>query len=163
MFGTAKQLRSTSKTMKLAANEDLQVRTRSGAAMPSPSPVDPLGNGSAWMSPEFIDAVARRMMELGVSVTVAEPASHADLLTVAEVARRLNVSPQWVYAHKQDLGAIRLGDGPKARLRFDAPAVLAELSRRNGAAGSGCSTCDAPKRARRRLASRPLPRVSRGS
>ncbi len=149
--------------MKLAANEDLQVRTRSGAAMPSPSPVDPLDNGSAWMSPEFVDAVARRMMELGAPVTPDESASLADLLTVAEVARRLNVSHQWVYAHKQDLGAIRLGDGPKARLRFDATAVLAELSRRNGATGSGRGTGDAPKRARRRLVSRPLPRVSRGS
>jgi hypothetical protein len=31
----------------------------------------------------------------------------------------LNVSLDYVYARAADLGAMRLGDGPKARLRFD--------------------------------------------
>jgi hypothetical protein len=41
------------------------------------------------------------------------------LATVGEVADRLGVSTSWVYANKEKLGAIRLGRGPKARLRFD--------------------------------------------
>jgi hypothetical protein len=41
------------------------------------------------------------------------------LLDPKELARALNVSLDYVYAHAVDLGAMRLGDGPKARLRFD--------------------------------------------
>ena len=33
------------------------------------------------------------------------------------------MSPKWVYAHQRRLGVIKLGDGPKARLRFDPRAV----------------------------------------
>ena len=84
-----------------------------------------------WMHPEVIDAVARRVLELGASATTDQLASDTDLLTVADVARQLKVSPQWVYAHKRDLGAIRLGRGPKARLRFDLNAVLAAVTGHN--------------------------------
>jgi hypothetical protein len=47
------------------------------------------------------------------------------LLTAKEVAERFNVDRSWVYAHARDLGAIRLGGGSRARLRFD-PAVVAQ-------------------------------------
>ena len=43
----------------------------------------------------------------------------AGLATATEVAERLGVGKSWVYANQQRLGAIRLGHGPKARLRFD--------------------------------------------
>jgi hypothetical protein len=43
----------------------------------------------------------------------------ADLVTAAEIARQLNVSRDWVYAHANELGAIKMGAGPKPRLRFD--------------------------------------------
>jgi hypothetical protein len=67
-----------------------------------------------WMSAAFIDAIARRVVELTTGGrTTASPAEPA-LLTVAEVAARLNVSQAWVYAHKRDLGAMRLGTGPRA-------------------------------------------------
>lgn len=49
----------------------------------------------------------------------------AGLVTVAELADRLGVSPGYVYEHADRLGALRLGDGPKARLRFDAAAAIA--------------------------------------
>lgn len=41
------------------------------------------------------------------------------LLEAKELARELSVSVDYVYAHAVELGAMRLGDGPKARLRFD--------------------------------------------
>lgn len=41
------------------------------------------------------------------------------LATASDVARALGVSRSWVYANKDRLGAIRLGSGPRARLRFD--------------------------------------------
>ena len=117
---------------------------------------------SVWMRPEFIDAVARRIVQLGVGADSDKQQSDGELLTVSEVARRLNASPHWVYAHKRDLGAIRLGDGPKARLRFHLAAVLAELNRRSESRRSdGTGGGEARKRTRRRLVSRPLPRASR--
>jgi hypothetical protein len=46
------------------------------------------------------------------------------MLTAAQVAR-FNVDRGWVYAHSAELGVVRLGEGPRARLRFD-PAVVAQ-------------------------------------
>jgi hypothetical protein len=78
----------------------------------------------------FIDAVARRVVELlesrditAESRTAPPPADRA-FLTVAEVAERYRVSRAWVYAHQRQLGALRMGTGPRAHLRFD-PAVVA--------------------------------------
>lgn len=48
------------------------------------------------------------------------------LMTAHEVAARFNVQRSWVYAHADELGVVRLGRGPKPRLRFD-PAVVAQL------------------------------------
>jgi hypothetical protein len=47
------------------------------------------------------------------------------LLTAADVARRFSVTRSWVYAHARELGVVRIGDGPRPRLRFD-PAVVAQ-------------------------------------
>src|SRR3954466_1401375 len=41
------------------------------------------------------------------------------LLTVAQVARRFQVHPSWVYANARRPGPLRLGTGPKAPLLFD--------------------------------------------
>ena len=79
---------------------------------------------------EFIDAVARRVVELLLEeelVSVARPR----LLTVAQVAREFGVSADWLYANAEPLGAIRMGRGPRARLRFDRDAIgsrIAELA-----------------------------------
>src|SRR5215212_8693887 len=63
----------------------------------------------------LVDFVARRVLEL-----IGD--RHGDeiqLLTVAQVGRRFQVHPSWVYANARRLGALRLGTGPKAPLRFD--------------------------------------------
>jgi hypothetical protein len=36
-----------------------------------------------------------------------------------ELAEELGVSLDYVYAHAAELGGVRLGSGPKARIRFD--------------------------------------------
>jgi len=54
------------------------------------------------------------------------------LLTAAEVAERFGVSAEWVRDHADDLGVVRLGDGPRPRLRFDAETVAAALTSRAG-------------------------------
>lgn len=58
----------------------------------------------------------------------SENGEPAGLLTASELARRLGVSRSWVYQHARELGAITLGDGPRARLRFDLRKALAALA-----------------------------------
>lgn len=114
-----------------------------------------------WLHPELIDAVARRFLELVREAGAATGADPPDLLTVAEVAERLKMSPKWVYAHQRRLGVIKLGDGPKARLRFD-PRAVEELRQPDAGPDQTAAPREQPpkaKRSRRRLVSRPLPAV----
>ena len=46
------------------------------------------------------------------------------LIDVAELARLLGVNESYVYEHQRELGVIRLGNGKKAPLRFDAERSL---------------------------------------
>jgi hypothetical protein len=81
-----------------------------------------------------IDALARRVAVLiGPSAPTSTPSgevrggSPGGLLSAAQVAERFNVDRDWVYAHADQLGARRLGTGPKPRLRFDPGEVAAYL------------------------------------
>jgi hypothetical protein len=62
------------------------------------------------------------------SATEGRGLMRARLLTPAELADWLHVDRSYVYEHAVALGAMRLGDGPKARLRFDLEVVKARLS-----------------------------------
>ncbi len=64
---------------------------------------------------EDIDAIAERVARL---LEASTPSAYR-LLEPKQLADALNVSLDYVYAHADYLGAMRLGDGPKARLRFD--------------------------------------------
>jgi len=64
---------------------------------------------------EDIEAIAQRVVRI---ITTTTPSAHR-LLEPRELAAALHVSLDYVYSHAADLGAMRLGDGPKARLRFD--------------------------------------------
>jgi hypothetical protein len=50
------------------------------------------------------------------------------LVGACEVAEYLSVNPSWVYEHADELGARRLGNGPRARLRFSLTEVDERLS-----------------------------------
>jgi hypothetical protein len=111
------------------------------------------------LNAELVDAIARVVVQLGRS---SASTSAPELLTVAEVAGRLRVSAKWVYAHQHELGPIRLGDGPRARLRFDADVVDSRITNHRRVdddvpQDSFEAPAAPPRRARRRLASRPLP------
>jgi len=71
-----------------------------------------------------IEAVAARVVELLLEHTGA-PGRYVDAATLARI---LGVERDWVYARAPQLAAVRLGDGPKARLRFDLERVRAALS-----------------------------------
>jgi hypothetical protein len=70
-----------------------------------------------------VEAIARRVAEL--------VGQAPGLVDAHSVAAELHVERDWVYAHAGELGAVRLGAGPKARLRFDLGHVrqrIAELA-----------------------------------
>lgn len=91
---------------------------------------------------DSVNAVAERVVEL-----LRDGSMGSQLVDTAEVARRFSLSRDYVYAHADELGAVRLGSGPRARLRFD-PTKVAEVLRSSSEAESG------PKRA----AARPVRR-----
>jgi hypothetical protein len=66
-----------------------------------------------------IDAIAERAAMRVVQLLGPPRAGAGQLLDPKELAGTLKVSVDYVYAHAVDLGVMRLGDGPKARLRFD--------------------------------------------
>ena len=45
------------------------------------------------------------------------------LLKTEEAAHLLRVDAEWVRTHRVELGGVKLGDGPKARLRFPREAI----------------------------------------
>ena len=86
----------------------------------------------------LVDALAERVAEL----LRPAPSLSPGLLTAAQLAQALNVSRAWVYENAGRLGARKLGDGPRARLRFD-------LETARAATGTS-GVKDAPKPAARR-------------
>ena len=104
------------------------------------SSVNPIGPSS---SESFLDGagveldqLARFVAEHIVQLLQTPPASPAVLIDAAEVARRFGVDRGWVYAHARELGAVRLGDGRRPRLRFDPSTVAAALTRQQVCEGS---------------------------
>ena len=79
------------------------------------------------------EATAERIAEM-----VSAPGTFA-LVDARRLARDLGVSIDYVYAHATELGAMRLGSGPKARIRFDLDrarqSVEARAGRSNGRHG----------------------------
>lgn len=77
----------------------------------------------------FADRLADRVLaELGSTRADRSAPTHSRLLTVAEVASWLGLSRDQVYRMRVQLGAVKLGSGPKAPVRFDAQTVSAWLA-----------------------------------
>lgn len=89
------------------------------------------GNGALTLWPELAEMVARRVVEL-----LQERWAPGALMDAAEVGVRYGVERSWVYEHADELGAVRLGDGPRARLRFDPRRVEEAIAARTRHRGS---------------------------
>lgn len=88
---------------------------------------------------ETVEAIARR-----VAALLAEPSPLPVLLTAGEVAGRLGVTDEWVRAHADDLGGVKLADGPRPRWRFDPAAVAEALALRSGRSVSSAKGSGSP-------------------
>ena len=64
---------------------------------------------------EEVEALAEHLAGL-----VASARPSVGLIDARDLAEELGVARDWVYANADRLGGVRLGDGPRARLRFDA-------------------------------------------
>ena len=111
----------------------------------------PEGHSSSMLALDAatIDAIAQRVAEL-LADRQPEPSGLVDAATLARV---LGVSRGAVYANAAALGAVRLGDGPKARLRFDVDKARAAMT--SGTSGLQPPDAESPtapekKRGRRR-------------
>lgn len=72
--------------------------------------------------PDEVQAIAQAVADVLAQrglVVYAGPSPSVRVLKVAEVARVLGRSSAWVYEHAAELGAIRMGTGPRARIGFD--------------------------------------------
>lgn len=80
--------------------------------------------GQLQLSSDAIEQIARRVVALLEEV---EPRLAPRYVDAATLAAELSVERDWVYAHAEELGAIRLG-GPKGRLRFDLVAIRQSMA-----------------------------------
>ena len=76
------------------------------------------------LSPQAVERIATQVVQL-----LGERASHQEpeLLSAGELARRLRVERPWVYRHRELLGGLRIGTGPKAPWRFDYETAIEAL------------------------------------
>src|SRR6185312_14390609 len=65
----------------------------------------------------LVDAIVDALVERGL---IGSPTTSAiRVVSAGQLAELLRRDRRWVYAHAQELGGFRYGDGPKARLGFD--------------------------------------------
>jgi hypothetical protein len=96
-----------------------------------------------------VDAIARRVVALLAEELSEHARRRPELIDAVEVARRLGISRSTVYEKSDELGAIRLGAGPRARLRFDAR-FIAALGTPRIRSSAGTREVQRPRRKHRR-------------
>jgi len=73
---------------------------------------------------QLVDPLARRVVEVMHEQGLVQPRPKPKAwLDAAELAEQLGVTRAWVYQHASELGATRIGNGPRPRLRFPSPAL----------------------------------------
>jgi hypothetical protein len=111
------------------------------------------------LTPEAVEQIAQRVAQLLRHQPIdSDPVvAKSSLVSAVELAQQLGVTRAWVYEHARELGAIRLGEGPRPRLRFD-PDVAAQTLRRHHVQQAPASPPDkGTYRAHRRPVERAVP------
>ena len=99
--------------------------------MPEPLlPWAELVSAPVRIAAEDLEQLAVRVAELVLERMGDAPApgGSPQLVDAAEIARRFGLSAATVREHADRLGVIRVGDGPKPRMRFDPERVAAALA-----------------------------------
>jgi hypothetical protein len=76
------------------------------------------------------------------------------LVDAVEIARLFGRTRSWVYEHAGELGAVRLGSGPRPRLGFSLGRVAAHFEQASEPTPLAVPRSAPPRRARRRRADR---------
>lgn len=84
------------------------------------------------LTPQAVEQVAARVAQL-----LGEWQGAPQLLSAGELARELRVERPWVYRHRQLLGGLRIGSGPKAPWRFERQTAIEALRRHQAAQRRG--------------------------
>jgi hypothetical protein len=108
-------------------------------------PVDALAE---LLAPMVADLLAAR---LPTAQAAGDPPAVAGLVDAATVACALGISRQVVYQRADELGAVRIGDGPRARLRFDLETAIRCCGSRQSQAqnaSAGAESAPTPARAK---------------
>lgn len=120
----------------------------------------------------LIQAIAQAVVEAATPAIAIGVAAHLaamfedrtappapQTVDAATLAARLGVTRAFVYEHAAQLGAVRIGDGPRPRLRFDLHHALEawnarSTSERSHASRTPAATGRTPARARARMGRR---------
>jgi hypothetical protein len=92
----------------------------------------------------YVEAVAQRVVELIHADNRADIGDR--LVDAATLAGELGVERSWVYEHAHELHPIRLGSGPRARLRFNPRIVRGTLVARSFAEQAERASVNAGRR-----------------
>jgi hypothetical protein len=125
---------------------------KEGQARPLGQWHPPATADAAW-----VEAVALRVVQLMRSGKVA---NDLRLVDAATLACELGVDRSWVYAHRDELGAVRLGSGSKPRLRFDVEVARTALTARQDRASASPAVSAAGLGRRSKRAPRKRPGAS---
>jgi hypothetical protein len=108
-----------------------------------------------------LDALADRIAErLRAADSASRPSVAPRLVDARAVAQAIGISRDAVYAHADQLGGHRVGDGPRGRLRFDLDQALAAWTSRSESGRSRQDKAPAQGRISRRVRS---PRMGSGA
>ncbi len=94
-----------------------------------------LRRATTELGPETIELIAQRVARL-LREDRAPTTPPVGLVDAAYLARHLGLTRTWVYQHAEELGAIRVGKGSRARMRFDLAKATAALGGREQQRGS---------------------------
>jgi hypothetical protein len=84
-----------------------------------PGPARLPASGEDHPLERLVELLAGRVAErLAPLISSGAPEQPEGLVDAHEIARRMGRSRWWVYEHAGELGAVRLGHGPRARLGF---------------------------------------------
>lgn len=123
-----------------------------GAFRPFVGHTPAMASKAIRLDPQTVEVLALKVVE----ILEARGLQKRQLVSAAELAQMFGIERSWVYAHAIELGAVKLGEGKKPRLRFD-PEVAARVLRRVGEV----PVADPPTRSGER-ADRPGGRRERG-